>query len=92
MPAPSQVTMDLIDLTIDNDEAPVLTTLSHRDMAILGCTPISTLSFPAGRGTVVHDPKDLTNQATINQSVPSQISLELSPATWLLYLIKNLEQ
>jgi hypothetical protein len=40
---------------------------------------------------MMYDLKNL-NQVTETQSAPSQISLESSPAIWLVYLAKNLEQ
>jgi hypothetical protein len=76
---------------MDNDDKPIPNTSYHKDEVPVGWTPNNALPFNAGRDATMHGPKNL-NQAVETQSAPSQISLESSPASWLAYLAKNLEQ
>jgi hypothetical protein len=87
--SPPWEVLEIIDLTMDNNDKSIPNMLYHKDKVPVGCTPTNALSFNAGRDTMVHSPKDL-NQATETQSTSSQISLE-SSATWLVYLAKNPE-
>jgi hypothetical protein len=57
----SQEVLEIIDLTIDDNEAPIPNMSSHRDKVPLGYTPVNTSSFIAERDIVVHSPKDLMN-------------------------------
>jgi hypothetical protein len=76
---------------MDDDDEPIPNTLYHKDEVPVGQTPSNAPPFNVGRDTMIHGPKNL-NQATETQSATSQISLESSPASWLAYLAKNLEQ
>jgi hypothetical protein len=89
-PPPTEV-LEIIDLTMDDDEEPIPNTSYHKDKAPVGWTTNNTLPFNKGRDTTMQGPKNL-NQVTDTQCAPIQISLESSPASWLAYLAKNLEQ
>jgi hypothetical protein len=89
-PPPTEV-LEIINLTMDDDEEPIPNTSYYKDEAPVGQTPNNDLPFNAGRDITTQGPKNL-NQATDTQSAPIQISLELSPASWLAYLAKNPEQ
>jgi hypothetical protein len=83
--------LEIIDLTMNDDEEPIPNTSYHKDEAPVGQTLNNTLPFNAGRDTTMQGPKNI-NQAIDTWSAPIQISLESSPASWLAYLAKNPEQ
>jgi hypothetical protein len=82
--------LEIIDLTMDDDDELIQNTSCHKDEVPVGRTPNNTPPFNARRDTMMYGPKNL-NQAAETQSAPSQISLESSPASWLAYLAKNPE-
>jgi hypothetical protein len=83
--------LEIIDLTMDDDEELIPNTSYHKDKAPVGQAPNNALPFNVGRDTTMQDPKNLNQVADI-QSAPIQISLESSPASLLAYLAKNPEQ
>jgi hypothetical protein len=89
--SPPPEVLEIIDLTMDDDDEPIPNTLYHKDEAPVGWMLNNAPPFNAGRDTTIQGPKNL-NQAADTQSAPSQILLESSPASWLAYLAKNPEQ
>jgi hypothetical protein len=57
--SPPTETLEIIDLTMDDDEEPIPNTSYHKDEAPVGQTPNNALPFNVGRDTIMQGPKNL---------------------------------